>query len=291
MELTDAVLTPSSSLALSRIQSTLSQARPSGRIKAVDADPTHRLRAVLRRLPRIGTTATICYGSMTSTNNRGVKRMSLADQAAEAVREMILVGDLLPGQHVTHDELAKQLGVSTMPVREALLRLTHQGFIVSKPGRHFEVTSTTRNDIDDIYWLHALLAGELTARATRNADPEFLDELRSIQEEWEALPGGASTDELDRLNESFHRLVNRQAKAPKLLVFLRNTIRLIPEHFYALVPEWRDTSTQGHRRILESIESGDAEQARQAAEMHVRDAGSLLVELFTDKGYWEEPGS
>lgn len=204
---------------------------------------------------------------------------------------MILVGDLLPGQHVTHDQLAKQLGVSTMPVREALLRLTHQGFIAAKPGRHFEVTSTSRTDIDDIYWAHALLAGELTARATRNADPEFLSELRAVQEEWDALPAGAATDELDDLNNSFHRLINRQARAPKLLVFLRNTIRLIPEHFYALVPDWHDTSTNGHRDILDAVESGDEERARQAAEAHVRDAGSLLAELFTDKGYWKEPAT
>lgn len=225
---------------------------------------------------------------MPRTNNRSVKRVSLAHQATEAIREMILVGELLPGQHVTHEELAKRLDVSTMPVREALLRLTHQGFIEARPGRHFEVVSTTRDDINDIYWAHAMLAGELTARATRNTDPELIETLLSVQEKFEALTSDA-TDDLDRLNNRFHQLINRQAHAPKLLVFLRNTIRLIPEHFYALVPDWHSISKKGHRHIIDAIRSGDEERARRAAETHVRDAGALLTDLFTDKGYWEEP--
>lgn len=219
---------------------------------------------------------------------RPVVRASLADQASEAIREMILVGDLLPGYHVTHEELAARLGVSTMPVREALLRLVHQGFISAKPGRYFEIVPTTRDDIDDVYWVHAMLAGELTARASGNADPEFLAALEGIQKEWEAVPTGAPA-ELEKLNHEFHRLINRQARSPKLIVFLRNTIRLIPEAFYALVPHWREVSTRGHTEIIEAIRTGDHEGARRAAEAHVREAGSLLGELFTDNGYWAEP--
>lgn len=225
---------------------------------------------------------------MARTKNRSMVRISLADQVTEAVREMILVGEFKPGQHVTHEELASQLGVSTMPVREALLRLTHEGFIVARPNRHFEVTSTTRDDIDDIYWAHALMAGELTARAARNADLDFVADLDAIQDEWEHLPRG-STSELEKLNHDFHRLINRQARSPKLILILRNTIRLIPEHFYALVPAWRDMSTSGHGQIIEAIRKGDEKAARAAAEAHVRDAGALLVQLFTDKGYWTEP--
>ena len=222
-------------------------------------------------------------------NPRGVVRVSLADQVTEEVRQMILVGECLPGQHITHEEMSNRLGVSTMPVREALLRLSHEGFIVARPGRHFEVASTTRDDINDIYWAHALVAGELTARAARNQDEEFVQGLALVQDQWKKLPRSA-TGELERLNHEFHRLINRQARSPKLIHILRNTIRLIPEHFYALVPSWREVSTTGHRAISDAIRERDSEAARRAAEAHVQDAGSLLAELFTDKGYWTDPG-
>lgn len=227
---------------------------------------------------------------MVRSNNRNVVRVSLADQVTEAMREMILMGDYLPGQHITHEELSNRLGVSTMPVREALLRLTHEGFIIAKPGRHFEVASTTRDDINDIYWAHALVAGELTARAARNAGPEFVTALAEIQQRWENLPRRA-TDSLESLNNEFHRLINLQARSPKLLLILRNSIRLIPEHFYALVPTWREVSTSGHRSILDAIRKGDTEAARRAAEEHVHEAGALLAQLFTDNGYWADPGA
>ena len=63
----------------------------------------------------------------------------MAEQVADLVRNMILVGDLRPGQRVTHDELAARLNVSTMPVREALLRLSYEGLIVGKANRSFHV--------------------------------------------------------------------------------------------------------------------------------------------------------
>ena len=222
------------------------------------------------------------------TSARTVVRSSLADQVTEALRDMILIGQYPPGQKLTHEELARDLGVSTMPVREALLRLTHEGFITFRPNRNFEVASTTRSDIEDIYWAHAMIAGELTARACRNADPEFLKSLKAVQDQFEASPPGASED-LCRLNHEFHRLINRQSGSPKLLLLLRNTVRLIPERFYSLLPEWRDVSYYGHKEIIDSIEEANPWRSQSAAASHVREAGALVAEYFSDKGYWAAP--
>ena len=199
---------------------------------------------------------------------------------------MILVGQLAPGEVVTQDRLAELLSVSTMPVREALLRLSHEGFVEARPNRSFQVARTSREDIEDVYRTHAYLAGELTARAARRGGASLVDELRAIESAWPS----ADTDSLERLNWRFHRLINHAAASPKLLLFLRNTIRFIPEHFYVLLPEWRDLSSRGHRDMARAIARHDPERARTTAERHVRDAGRLLIAHFDDTGFWSPPG-
>ncbi len=221
---------------------------------------------------------------------RRLETSTLGERVTEALREMILMGEFRSGENVTHDDLAKRLGVSTMPVREALLRLTHEGFIESRQSRSFRILPTTRDDIQDVYWLHAILAGELTARACRLAGPGVVAELQDIQRSWEGLSAG-QVEELERLNFQFHKTINRAANSPKVISMLRMTIRQIPERFYALVPTWKEMSEVGHRAVVEAIASGDQDRARRAAEEHVRQAGNLLIEHFNDQGYWAEPVS
>ena len=93
------------------------------------------------------------------------------------LRRMILVGELPPGSRATQDELAQRLGVSTMPVRKALLRLAAEGLIEVSPRRSFRVVHTTADDIRDVYWMQARIAGQLADRAA--AAPKLLLTLRT----------------------------------------------------------------------------------------------------------------
>jgi DNA-binding GntR family transcriptional regulator len=217
----------------------------------------------------------------------------MAEQVTDLVRNMILVGELRPGQRVTHDDLAARLNVSTMPVREALLRLSYEGLIVGRANRSFHVAEATRDDVADIYWMHGVLAGEITARAAKRADDDLVTALREIQQAWgdaDASAGGHA-ERLDDLNGQFHRHINRAAASPKLLVMLRNTLRLIPEHFYALLPAWSTASLRSHQEIIDAIAARDGDAARAAAERHVHEAGELLIEHFDDLGFWNLPDS
>ena len=213
----------------------------------------------------------------------------MADQVADTLRMMILVGDLLPGERVTQDDLSKRLGVSTMPVREALLRLAAEGFVEAAPNRSFRVVHTTREDIRDIYWIHAKLAGELTARACQAADARVLDALRECHDEYLAAVEAGDTTWMEEANWRFHKTINSAAGSPKLLLVLRSSLRFIPEGFYGLVRDWPEVSNQGHREILDAFENRNARAAHRAAEAHVRDAGELLISLFSSTGYWTPP--
>lgn len=216
---------------------------------------------------------------------------TVADQVASSLREMILLGDLTPGSHVTHDRLATELGVSTMPVREAMLRLSHEGLLESSRGRSYRVPRTRKQDILDIYWLQATLAGELTARACTQLDDASLRNLRRLHTAWTDALGTGSPAELERINFELHRIINTAADAPKLLTAMKATLRLIPTRFYAQHPEWADSATRSHEAIIEALAERDAGAARQQAEEHVRSAGDLLIQYFDEKGFWNVPAT
>lgn len=219
------------------------------------------------------------------------KVRSVSGQVTDTIRHMILMGDLRPGEHVTQDYLAKELGVSTMPVREALLQLSHEGFILSGRGRAFRVARTTRQDIADVYWMHSTLAGELTSRACANMDPETLGQLDEIHVQWVKSVRERDPAAMQEANFEFHRLINHVAASPKLLLLMRNTLRMIPERFYSMLPEWPASSTDYHKEILDALHAGDPDRAAVAASDHVLEAGRMLTKFFDEKGFWTAPES
>lgn len=214
---------------------------------------------------------------------------SISDQVTDTVRRMILMGELHPGDPVAQDYLAGELGVSTMPVREALLQLSHEGFISGGRGRSFRVARTTREDIADVYWMHAVLAGELTARAARRLDKPDLQHLADIHAAWKRAAEQQDEAGLEATNFEFHRVINHAADAPKLLRIMRNTLRMIPEHFYAMIPDYAIAATERHGAILRALEARNPARARKEASKHVEESGALLIEFFDEKGYWTPP--
>jgi DNA-binding GntR family transcriptional regulator len=204
---------------------------------------------------------------------------------------MILVGELPPGSRATQEELARRLGVSTMPVRKALLRLAAEGLIEVSPRRSFRVVQTTPDDIRDVYWIQARIAGQLAHRAAGVVEGDGLAELAKAHDAFsEACAIGRPAD-LEAANWRFHRLVNRAAASPKLLLTLRTALRFIPDDFYCLVPDWAPVSERGHRRILDALAARDPDEARAAAEHHVREAAELLISSFSAKGFWLAPNA
>lgn len=218
----------------------------------------------------------------------GRRFRSISEEVAETLREMILVGRLTPGMQVTQEDMATSLGVSTMPVREALLRLSHEGFIEARRGRSFRVRRTTRADVTDVYWVHATIERELTRRAAERAE-QIVGPLEECVSAWRGAAKIGDPQRLEQLNFEFHRVINHAAEAPVLIRQLRHTLTSIPQHFYSLVPGWVSLSTKGHQRILEGLRRGDADTAGEAAAAHVLEAGELLTTYFDDTGFWTVP--
>jgi DNA-binding GntR family transcriptional regulator len=202
----------------------------------------------------------------------------LSDLAADHVRELIVSGQLRPGQFIRPETIADELGISATPAREGLLQLQSDGFLAVEPRRGFAVTTLSSDDITDIYAAQALLAGELTARAATQCTAETLTALEDIQEALERAATAKDYGEVERLNHRFHETIYKLAGARKIRWLIKRTLAYAPRKFFAAVEGWPEASAADHRKIIEHLRAGDPELARAAMSQHICNAGRLLAD-------------
>lgn len=167
-------------------------------------------------------------------------RAQLSSDVAVYVRELILSGDVRPGQFLRTEPLAAAMGVSNTPVREGLLLLSGEGFVELVPRRGFCVASFSPQDVRDLFWAQATLAGELARRAATRIDDAELARLAELVELHEA--GSSTGDAAVALCHNFHRTINLAADSRRLALMLGSLVRQLPNKFYIDI-EGHDTET------------------------------------------------
>lgn len=207
---------------------------------------------------------------------------------ASAIREQILSRTVLPGDSLRLVQLADALGVSITPVREALLLLTQDGWLVHEPNRGFRVVALRRKDVDDTYFMWSLAAGEIAVRAARLATEGDIARLRAIDEEIRAAaPGDGARS--TALNRKLHLIIDEIADAPKLVWFVEAARRLIPLRFpdsFYDVPGWAEVNRTQHRPIIDAIAAHDTKAAGEGMVAHLRETGNLLLRWLDSMDFW-----
>src|SRR5260370_22480286 len=141
----------------------------------------------------------------------------LVGQVARLLTQAIVQGRLLPGSKVVEAGIARELGVSRAPVREAARLLERQGLLVASPRRGFFVRNFAADDIDHIYDLRLCVERHAGVLAARNLTPETRDALRR---QIDILHKTADLDDPARQVEEdyrFHRLIFEIADNSRLL--------------------------------------------------------------------------
>jgi DNA-binding GntR family transcriptional regulator len=191
-------------------------------------------------------------------------------RAAHELRDRILTGRLAPGTRLDLAEITTEFGTSRTPVREALLELSYEGLVAVSPRSSITVLGITPEDAVDNFAVLAALAGKAAEWATARITAEQLVELRRLA----AAIDGA--DDTVAANRRFHRALNHAAGSPRLLTYLRQAVRVVPNSYFELFPEQGKRSEVEHAALLDAVERGDAPAARTIAEAHVLDAGEAL---------------
>src|SRR5580698_8116791 len=195
-------------------------------------------------------------------------------QAANELRDRILTGRLRAGDRLDLDQLTSEFGISRTPIREALLELSYEGLVAITPRSGMAVVGITPTDAIDNFAILAALAGKAAQMATERMGAAELGELQRLAGEIDG------SDDVVGANRRFHRAVNHAARSPRLLVYLRQAVRVVPGNYFELFPEQEQRSKREHAELLRAMDAGDASMARRVAENHVLAAGHALGDFL-----------
>jgi GntR family transcriptional regulator of gluconate operon len=204
---------------------------------------------------------------------------SLAEDAADLIREQILAGGFSQGEHLVEARIAEQLNVSRGPVREAFKLLRAEGLLEEEPRRGTFVVSLSPADVREIYGLRAAIEGRAARLMAGAEDGEARRELRSLYETLAAAIREGDAASVFRRDLEFHDGLCRLSGNARLhevfgryVPMLRALLRL-DERVYTSF----DEVALEHLPLVEAIEAGDAERAAAIAEEHCDHAGELIA--------------
>ena len=206
---------------------------------------------------------------------------SLKDAAATFIRDAIVSGQLGPGAKVDQDEIAAILGISRLPVREALIELTEKGFVTAIPRRGAFVVDLGVDDVEDHYKVVELVFALAARRAATQCDDAKLLELRRIHEQI------GETDDpsvQESLNREFYSTINHTGSSQRLRAILRFLAGALPGSIYGLSPAWAPTEARYRQQMLVALEARDADAAARVASEHLNECARLTIEVLEQRG-------
>lgn len=192
----------------------------------------------------------------------------LRERVYQAMQELIISGNLAPGQHLVESELAQTLGVSRQPVREALQQLNSDGWVDLRPGYGAFVHVPTDNEVDQLLAVRCVLEGESARLAASEADAEGIARLRELCERGEAALAGDDIDAMVAANAELHRFVTELSGNEVLLGFVTQVDRRVRWYYRPIARQRGERSWQEHRKLIDAIEKGDGEEAARIMREH-----------------------
>lgn len=208
----------------------------------------------------------------------------LVGQVARILTQAIIRGRLSPGAKVVEAAVARELGISRAPVREAARLLEQQGLLVANPRRGFFVRKLEATDIDEIYDLRICVECHAAVRAAKALTDETRDALRR---QMAVLYETADLDDPARQVEEdykFHRLICEIAGSRRLLRLfddLASELRMVIGLIGRLYDDPRHIA-QTHEAVLEAIEKGHPERITAQLDWHIRDAWREVAKMVRE---------
>jgi DNA-binding GntR family transcriptional regulator len=215
-----------------------------------------------------------------------LSRRSAGDRIAAWIRGRIVSGQLRRGDRVTQEDVARDLGVSRIPVREALVALDREGWVTIEPHRGAFVAGVDEDWVRDHYDILGVLYGLAASRAAVRGTESERNDLRSRQRD---LDRAADDDAFDRVNHALLLHLLAMARAPRLVTALRAVTAVVPGNFFAEVPGALDEQRRRMRRVVRAVTTGDADRARKELEQLLAGQGAAVVSELRTRGVLEDP--
>ena len=204
-------------------------------------------------------------------------RASLSRVVGEQIRGRILDGSLRPGERLVEDRLSSELGVSRVPVREALRSLSAEGLVTLLPRRGATVVEVTPEDVAELVEVRALLEGLNARLAAQRHDPEIVAQLRDTLERGNAAAEDGTAEVLARLNAEFHERLAEASRNSVLSDVMRGLRERTSIAFSINGRTRAREDWQEHAGVLAAVIAGDGELAALLATRHVQNAAAAFA--------------
>lgn len=213
-------------------------------------------------------------------------KQSLSEEAYSEIRRALLRGELEPGQRLSEPELALKFKTSRSPVREALMRLEHEGFIERLPNGRLRVATLDIRDLEQLYVVRASVEGLAARLATPLLRTVDLEHMGSSVEEMERCVKKRNAAGAIAAGQQFHDVITRECGNQPLVDVLEG-LRARISRFRAVVASFDDYDpdrVNEHRRILKAFYQRNAEQAEAEMIRHVQRSAAVLVSRLRQGG-------
>jgi len=197
--------------------------------------------------------------------------MPLRDVVFKTLRQSILRGELAPGERLMEIQLAKRLGVSRTPIREAIRKLELEGLVIMIPRKGAEVAGITEKNLRDVLEVRRSLEELAINLACQRISEEGMEKLAAAQEAFKKALETSDMLEIARADEAFHDVIYAGTGNDRLVQILNN----LREQMYRYRLEYiKDTGKRQlllveHDNILKAVKSRNIEAAREAIREHI----------------------
>jgi DNA-binding GntR family transcriptional regulator len=212
-----------------------------------------------------------------------LRRRRLAVDAHQLLRELIVQGELAPEVVLSQAALARQLGISRGPVREAFRQLQEEGLITAEPDQRPRVAGFDPISLDSLYGARITLETLGASLVSRSRTPELLERMHRLVEQ---MDEGVETYDLDwrRAHREFHAAV--ASGAGPIASALTVSLAERSEVYFRLYGQGHSVAHGDHRKVLAAIEAGDA---RATEVLHARHVSRTALTVLANMAPAYEP--
>ncbi len=221
---------------------------------------------------------------MPVTRSAKINLEPVAKQVSDVLRQWILSGQLDAGEHIRQEAIAEELGVSRVPVREALLTLETEGLITRQKYKGAFVAQFSPEEVREVYLLRTLLECHLFEHALPNISES---DLRLAEDIIDQSMRSESPEDWMRLNMDFHMALYEPSRLTLTLQTLKSLLLRTERYFllqHAISPSIQQTSSSEHREIIRVIRSGDRDTALKTLRGHIEVNAEEVIDLLKQRG-------
>jgi DNA-binding GntR family transcriptional regulator len=204
--------------------------------------------------------------------------------AYEIIRSNILDGTYKPQEHLVVSKLIDEIGISTIPIREALKQLEAEGLVKSYQHKGVQVVLYSPEEFEHLYMIRALLEGLAGRLGTENVTEAGIDRMKMLLGQMGLALKKGDLEERDQLHFEFHQILYRAANCQQLNRMITNLWDNTHYNVYCyarkFIPDFFERDQKGHTAIIDALIARDPELVERLIKESIDSNGKIVTEYL-----------